>query len=303
MYQMNMPTESPPTFTVITVLRESVENTLRFVHWYKQLGAAEIIMFFDNPDDDAIPHLSGIAGLRAIRCDEDFWQSIGQFSDKKFVKRQNAALNLGYREATSDWALVVDSDEFLYDTRRDFTHRLAGLDNTVRAVRIAPAEILQTDPLSEVRNFRVPMSKAQINTVYGDHAWMFRRRNGLVGHYQGKSIIRTGQKDIRLRQHWAEDRDREKVADAFWQHEDEIYILHYFGGAYDEWRAKLEWRNVAWGFARNINTLFDDLRAKKDEEEIAKRYAVLHEANAERLEKMRTGNVLLEIEKETIPAP
>ena len=285
-----------PSFSVVTVLKENLETSMEFVRWYKRLGAREIIMFFDDPNDPAIAKLADTEGVIAIGCDPAFWDSIGQFDGKKFVKRQNAALNHGYRMVTSDWVLAVDSDEKLYDAAGLLTHRLAGVAPECRAIRSESTEALKCVEPGTTKMFRTPMTSEQITDIYGEEAWLFRRRNGLVGHYQGKSIIRAGQQDIRLRQHWAEDHERNKIGDLMLTARDGIYLLHQIGADYAVWREKLEWRNEAWGFARYINQHMTELRQNNDEDGLEQLYRSLHEADAAKIAKMRSAGVLVELD-------
>ena len=293
---------SDGSFSVVTVLKESLQTTITFVDWYRKLGAQEIILFFDDPEDPAIEHFNGALDVEAIACDPAFWATIGQRADKKFVKRQNAALNEGYRRAKSQWVLAVDADEYLFSREQRLEDRLAVVDANCRAISVETTELVQCVEDNAKRYFRTPMSQAQITAVYGDDSWMFRRRNGLVGHYQGKSIIRSGQNNIRLRQHWAEDRERNKITDTVWRANDGVYLLHYFGGDFSSWRQKLEWRNEAWGFARYLNNHINRLRDEGADAEIALLYKALHETDRKQLEVMEAEGVLVVLENTEAPA-
>ncbi|MDO5706871.1 MAG: hypothetical protein Q4G49_17600 [Paracoccus sp. (in: a-proteobacteria)] len=75
--------------TVITMIRENLDNTLSFAAWYLQLGAAKIVMFFDDPNDPAIVRLQQLERVECIPCTPEFWKSINTVP-KHVMRKQKA---------------------------------------------------------------------------------------------------------------------------------------------------------------------------------------------------------------------
>ncbi|MEM0977885.1 MAG: glycosyltransferase family 2 protein [Pseudomonadota bacterium] len=255
------------TWRVGAILNESLPDTLRFVAWYLDHGATAITLFFDDPDDAAIPMLRDFSSVTAIPCTVEFWQSLGVDHATPFTKRQNLALTWLYRSTEEEWLLNVDADEFLYVKERSFSHVLACADPGVRTLRFPTAENFNASHDLGAYHFRLQMRRGAMREVYEDYAWLFGPRNrGLVGHWHGKSVTRTGQKEVFLRQHWACDADGERLSSDIVDESEGVFILHFAGTSYAPWRAKVDWR-LGTGFSNTMRAAIADARHAEHSEE------------------------------------
>lgn len=276
--------------TVVTILREPLELTLRFVAWYLELGAARLDLYFDDPDDPAIELLAGIERVSATRCTPAFWRSLGADPEARFTLRQNLVLTHAYQACDTAWVLNVDADELLWLGDRRLRRFAARQPDEVRAVRFMPAEVVQTDEPENHTWFRYPMRRRHLSLVYGEDRPLFRHRAGLVGHTEGKSMIRTGLAIAKVRQHWAQDAEGNAIADKVVGKRQNAVLLHFLDNGYDHWRQKAGWRLSASGFSGRVR----DVLAGADqnvarEEDFMALYRRLHHFDATRLERLKAS--------------
>lgn len=276
--------------TIVTVLRETPEATLRFVAWHLEIGA-RLHVFLDDPEDSVADRLAAHPNVQVTRCTPDFWRGLGVEPDARFTLRQNAALTEGYRRAGTPWVLAMDGDEFLYLSERSIAEFVAELAD-VPAVCFLPAEAVRTDDGRQW--FRVGVERKQIRQVYGEDARYFAPRGGLVGHSEGKSMTRSGMSGLSLRQHWAVDGEGQAVNGVTVGRAEGAFLLHFFDSGYGNWRRKFEWRTSSWGFARRTVSHFDT----PDEGDLQVLYKRLHHLDPERLDALeaRGGVVALDLD-------
>ena len=238
--------------TLVSVLREPLPSLLRFITWHRHQGVGAFRLYFDDPDDPALAALADVRDVICTPCTADFWASLGLTPDDRFTRRQCAALTHGYRQVTEGWVAVCDGDELFHCEGEGLASLLGGLSPEVAAVRILPAEVIQTDIRDGMTRFRTPMQRPEVDRIYGPSGPLVRRNRGLVGHRQGKSVTRAGQEIKIMRQHWAQDGAGETLPEVVLPRESGAVLLHFFDRGYDSWRAKLSWRIGAWGLASAV---------------------------------------------------
>ena len=274
------------SWQVGAILKEPVWRTLKFVAWYLDLGTRHITLYFDDPDDAAIAILKDHPKLTVVPCTPEFWSSIGSAPDKRFVKRQNAALGHAYRNQRDGWLLNVDCDELLYLESGSVEDLFRKTSPETRGIRILPAERIQAD-CSGGTFFRMPMKRWMLREVYGEDAPKLARRQGLAGHTEGKSFTRAGLKGGWMRQHWMQDRDGNSFSDIVLGPEDGAYILHFFEEGFESWFAKKDWRINSRGFRPRLKNELAEIAASYDPEggyrEIYNALHLFDEAKLERL--------------------
>ncbi|MFP3386960.1 glycosyltransferase family 2 protein, partial [Tritonibacter sp. SIMBA_163] len=70
---------------------------------------------------------------------------------------------------------------------------LAGGPIDKKSLRVKTAERIMAQDEAGLTHFRLPMERAVRHAVYGEDAHLFGpRREGVVGHAQGKAIVRCG---------------------------------------------------------------------------------------------------------------
>lgn len=284
----------PPSFRVVAVVKEPEHILRRFVGWYLAQGAAGITLYFDDPADPSLSTFAALPKVDAVACTPAFWQGIGENPETRFTARQNSALTHGYRQAGEDWVLVVDADELAW--REDgLAALLEKQPAEVRSLMVPPAEYVLAS--GNGASFRLPISRRAVNDIYGDLADIFRKRLGLIGHSTGKAFHRTGQADIRLRQHWAVTPDGEPVPYAIGGRDEGAYLLHYLSPDYASWRAKLEWRLASSGYHAGIHALVDALRSEEADPEAAyhRLFDTMHRLDDDLRDRLRAAGGLLEL--------
>jgi len=278
------------------IMREPKSVVDRFVRWYQRLGAADITIFFDDPDD---PVQEGLPeGVRAIPCTPDFWKSLSRDPDGPFVKRQNAALTWLYQQYTDGWLLNVDADELLWPRAAGVAALLDHSAPQAVSVRIRTAEYLGSSGQKAV--FRLPMDQPTRRRVYGEDAVLFGpRREGLVGHSSGKSFVRCGEHPLRLRQHWPERPSGKRPLETVLGAESGSYLLHVIAEDYETWRDKLDWRIRSAGFTQPLTERIEALRSENDAG-LKDLFQRLHHGTPQMVERLKADGVCLEIPRDAI---
>ncbi len=281
-----------------TILREPVEVTLHFVAWYLDQGADHITLLFDNPRDPAIAMLRDFPRVSCFPCTDAFWSMLNMADEQRFPKRQNAAMTWLYHQHTDGWFLNVDADEYLLCTDGGIAQMLADQPAEAISVRVVTAEALSQSVPQALAAFRTPMNKETVRAVYGADAPLFRpRRMGLIGHPQGKSLTRCGNRDLRLRQHWPERRRAGRQPEVLLEPSSGCHLLHVIGSDYEIWRHKLEWRTGASGFAPGLaDRLRTAMAAAEPEAQLRDLHQRLHCADAALLGRLRDVGALIEVD-------
>ncbi len=276
--------ENDGRVTVVAVVREPLDLTLRFVGWYLKLGASKIRLYFDNPDDEALSALAEIPIVECIRCSPDFWKAVGVGPSDRYTKRQMAALTHGYRETTTTWFLAVDADELVFLK----AHSLGGFAQLVAAdvlaVRFPTAEAVKCKQRGSF--FRLQISRQSVRRVYGERADAFLPRGGLIGHADGKSMTRSGLSISKVRPHWVLDEGGEPVVATMLPASEGNLLLHFFDNGYAEWRRKLEWRLRSWSFSTGLERMFSLAAEQEGEDGYRKLYDLLHTLTDNDLERL-----------------
>ena len=164
---------------VAAIVNEQAAVTRRFVRWYLAQGASRVWLFLDGPAGADLSPFAGDDRVRVQPCTPEFWNGLGLSPDARFTRRQNAALTHAYRAQDRGWLLNVDADELMYFPGTTLAARMALVPPDVQTIRVATAELVETAAPGQV--FRLPLSRAAVNNVYGADADIFRRRFGLIG--------------------------------------------------------------------------------------------------------------------------
>ncbi|MCX7890145.1 MAG: glycosyltransferase family 2 protein [Rhodobacteraceae bacterium] len=283
--------DSMQRLTLVSVMREPLAVTLRFVAWHLAQGFDAIIIYFDDPDDPAIDLVQATGRVTAVRCTPAFWESVGVPPGERFLRRQIVALTHGYRSVTEGWVAIADADELFAGLGRSLPEILADQPAAVRSLRILPGEAIAVGgPRPPGRaHFRTPFTGGGLAEVYGDAAWFVKRNEGMVGHRQGKSITRANTRLARMRQHFPVRRGWVPLTDAVLGPGDGAVLLHFVSETYRSWRDKLEWRLNSSGFRPRIaERLRQLMRDSADpEDQLRALYDRLFVLDADRYERLR----------------
>lgn len=225
--------------SVVCWLKEPLDRTLEFAGWYLSLGVDRLILFFDDPDDPAIAHVSQHDAITAIPCDAAFWHDLGLSAGASHPVRQKAALTFGYRQARTDWVLTVDADEFLYFSQGSLREFLDRLPSEVQVASFSVAENIRGH--GEEHRFRIAIPDSVIAQIYETPARWLSKRGGLIGHDEGKTIARTGMVLQEMHQHYPIGPDGRPLPLVKVDGRDTgIWLLHYFDQGWEAWRRRFD---------------------------------------------------------------
>lgn len=198
------------SWSVCSTVAEPPELLCAFAAHYLELGAQEVHLFLDVPDRKTVRMLSAIDGVRVTQCNWLYWAKAGGQRPKGQVMRQLRNANIGYAECRSDWFFFCDADEYL-TASGDIGAMLDEMPREARSCRPEMAERVfdSSQPQEGIFDgfYRrlLPPRSTLAQDVYGDLAPMTTR--GLTGHILGKSFVRSGQDDLRIRIHFPVPRD------------------------------------------------------------------------------------------------
>lgn len=284
------PPMQEPTWSTVSFVKDTPENLRRFVSYHLGLGASQMRLFFDDPNDPSIDMLAGVDRVTAIPCDPAFWlERLGAAEIALHGRRQNTATTFGYGLATEDWVLNLDGDEFLHLGDVPVGRFLAELPASIDVVRIRPAERVLVEDAGGREYFRLPIDRPAVTDVHGEFGWNTKRRMGFFGHLDGKSLIRSGLTDIHLRQHWPEDAKGQVLMDLDLEASSELAILHRNAEDYDTWRGKLDFRLNSTSVPGRLRGVLVALRDAEDEAGLRDTYSrifMLADAPLEKMEKL-----------------
>jgi len=285
-----------PTWAVATVARESPEVIRRFVSWHLDMGASEIVIYCDDPDDPNIDLVAHLAQVKCVRCTPEFWKSVGMDPDRMFVKRQNRAIQHAYKNCSFDWLLVCDADELLYMSRgQRLEEVLLAQPMQVRSVIFRPAERVVVDGDEANTWYRLPMGRKMLVRALGDElAGALAQRGGFVGHSIGKSVVRTGVSGLSLRQHFGELRGGEKVIDKVFDWDRGGAILHLMNNSFSGWNRKLRVRIVGSSMTRGLRAILTRVFEAGDETAIREYFRKLYHVSAEIAPVMKRRGALVQ---------
>jgi len=284
-----------PVWRVGAIMNEPLAEVLKFCAWYLAQGADELVICFDDPQDPALEVLSPHPRIRCIPCTPAFWAQLGLSPSETFVTRQNTALTWVYRQYADGWLLNVDADEFLFVDGGSVASVLAAVPSGKISVRVRTAERVLVKGVDAPLHFRLPMGRAVRRAVYGEDAPLFGpRREGLVGHSHGKSLVRCGINGLALRQHWPRGLRPGGADEVVLRPEHDAYLLHMIGADYDVWRQKLDWRSGSRGFTDGLTErVASALACSAPDEALRDLHSRIHCSTSDRLKRMEAHGVLL----------
>lgn len=134
-----MATGKEATWGVCATVNERPEVLDAFVAHYRAIGASEIFLFLDQPDDGLMTALARQSG---VRCLASIALPDVQGKPAPHEDRQKNNFRQALTLATSDWLGHVDADELLapIGEQVSFARFLGGLASNYKSVKIAPAE-------------------------------------------------------------------------------------------------------------------------------------------------------------------
>lgn len=278
-----------------TTIKATADQVRAFVAHHLSLGASELWLFFDEPDDGVMAHVSGLPRVRCIACDDAHWARIGHRPDRH-QNRQGRNMKMAYRRTKLPWLGHIDVDEYLLP-RRPVAEVLADAHPDQIELRMCPWEALHDpglpDDIFTARAFRAPIRgearRHLSDAAFGPYAGAMKA--GVLSHYVGKCFFRTGIEGLDPRLHGG---FVQGVRLPGLPHHPDIALLHFHAENPDNWLGKLEFRLSRGAYQYNA-PLADWLKAATSEQR-AEFYARVQSPGARVRAALREGGALIEVD-------
>lgn len=230
-----------PSWAVVATVKAPEEKVLAFVAHHLSLGAAQVLLYFDDPDDPVVDAVAAIARVTVTRCSEDYWAERGG-RHERHQNRQSRNARDAYARCTTDWLCHIDVDEFILSSR-PVADCLAEMPDDTIVTRLEPFEAMHDpqlpDDIYTARAFRGALRHEQRHLrpgVLGPYAEV--NRDGLLSHANGKVIFRRGIHGLAPRLHGVFLQGVR--VEAGWH--PAMKLLHFHAQDLKAWRAALPFR-------------------------------------------------------------
>ncbi|WP_177218578.1 glycosyltransferase family 2 protein [Donghicola eburneus] len=219
-------------------VKEPAPLVMANVGWHLSLGATEVHVYLDDPEDSVADQLEVVDRVNVIRCDDAHWDRMTVSpTGTRQTRRQGVNATDAYRRTKTDWMIHLDADEFLMP-ERPIGQLVAEYARKGRFLRIPPWErtyLTSSAPQSLFEGgFRLPYVgklKDDQNTFWRATPFLTK---GLTGHSVGKALVPTG-KDWRIGIHSPREGERRLLGD----YVPEIALLHFDGMTPLHWMLKV----------------------------------------------------------------
>lgn len=195
------------SFSVTCLAREHSDVILRYARYYIALGADEVVVYWDGAD---APDLPAVPGMSLVACDPALWNRLGG-RPLGLEARQSLVYGLAMQRCRSDWLLICDADEYVFGDI-SLPLWLDRIPHGADSVRIPVAEAVwgPRDDMGTAWGssyFRTVWPRQRLwrplgRAIYGNVAPLMR--SGLLGHVEGKQVVRTGRPYSAIRNMGAE---------------------------------------------------------------------------------------------------
>jgi hypothetical protein len=228
-----------------TTVKAPTDQVLAFVAHHLAIGARQIWLFFDDPDDPAYEVARAIPGVIATRCDAAYWQTVSKSRPETHQNRQVRNVHALYGQGLVPWLGHIDVDEFLWPAR-PIAEIFDALPENRIMLRAAPWEALHDpalpDDIFTARQFRAalkrgPAGRAARMRAFGPYARLLP--SGALSHAAGKCFFRRGVRHLAPRLHTAHLNGERVTGEAL--HLD-VALLHFHAQDPVGWKAHLHYR-------------------------------------------------------------
>jgi Glycosyl transferase family 2 len=267
---------------LVATVKAPEPQVLAFVAHHLSLGAARLWLYFDDPDDPAIPSLRAVPSVTVTPCTADYWAKRGG-RDDRHQNRQARNARDAQRACTLDWLGHIDVDEFLH-APRPVADILAEVPPDVPTVLMEPFEAMHDpalpDDIFTARHFRGPLRrahKALHPAIFGSVARYLPK--GSLAHAIGKSFGRPRFPGLAFRLHVVH-LNQERLSTPF--HAD-LRVLHFHGQDPQAWRRVLGFRLQQGAYHHPGEAALKAYLTTASEEQISAFYAETMTLTAEKI--------------------
>ncbi len=270
---------------LVSTIRSTVRETIYFVNYHLNIGIDEIILFFDDPDDEAFVHLEDYARVRLIRCDSTYWQAQGTSRPAAVEDRQEWNANVGLKFAANrfQWIIHIDSDELIVPKDElKMILSMCSADVLRFAIKEAVSERDHYDNIFQATLFKERVRgerrfRSRLAMLFGCSGALFEGEY-FRAHAASKAAVRISPKITRLKLHGPKVEKGGAITES---KTTLVSLLHYDCVGIDAWNTK--WRRRIDGSATAVRIrpnrkkqleLFKEAFGKENEEILL--YSRLH---------------------------
>lgn len=262
------------TVGIISTVRAPYSQLKAFVNFHHNIGIDHIVLFFDDPEDEAFSKFCDVPGVIAVRCNEAYWNENAMERPGFIEERQKVNVNNGVEYLTAKqctWSVHIDCDELINPLKPLKSLLAASQSEVVRfAIFEAVAEKEEYESLYTPNLFRKQSRKKIVR---------FARKTGFFsaffdgeffrGHTMSKSAIRI--KPEFKHQYGIHGLDKSVKASKI--NTDAIQLLHFDCVSFDAWKTKwdrrLDGTGVAAGMRPNRRKQMQYYQTAKSEGEVS----------------------------------
>jgi len=238
---------------VISTVRTPLAELRMFVHHHLEVGVDRVILYFDDPADEALPEFCGYGRVTTIACTDEYWKNRGTLRPKAIEQRQITNVNHGMTLARGSgcrWAVHIDSDELIAPVV-DLKHVLDGCEADVLRFEMfeAVSERAAYPHIFAPTLFKAkPRRRQQILAKLLGCNRSFFQGQYFRGHNTSKRAFALNGKVSEAGIHGPIQANE----DAVWKATRAIRLLHYDCVGFDNWRTKWSRRLDGTGYASQI---------------------------------------------------
>lgn len=235
---------------VVTLCKDRPEVVRSFIRQQMAQGVPDLRVYFDDPDDAALPWAAGQPGVTAIPCNAAFWAAANWRGTPErpvhIEARQGATGAHAYASVPPGrWVGFCDIDE-LFVPHTDFPTLLDGIAPDVEQIRGDTAEAIwapedDPSPLKSTTLARmVVRDRKVLDPAMRRRSALFRTfgNKGLIGHVSGKAMIRSGLPDAVPIIHIHKRRLADGTVAPLKTETVDMTLLHFDALSYDIWCEK-----------------------------------------------------------------
>ncbi len=185
--------ERVSSWAVVATVDEPPALVQAFVAWHLALGAAQVFIYLDRPDDPVLAMLAHLPKVTVVPCDMAHWLRVGKSRPRRHQVRQVRNARDAYARSQAGWLLHCDADEFVWAGRpvAEVLSRCA-LEADCLILPVAERMHVSDVPAQSVFEgvFRRPFldpHKMGLRVFGPDYDLTYR---GLTGHALGKAFVR-----------------------------------------------------------------------------------------------------------------
>jgi len=231
---------------VISTVRAPIHELRMFVNYHLNIGIDEIILFFDDPLDEALGAFGDYQNVSTVACTDEYWLKNSGHNPSVFGDKQITNVNKGAQiaeEKDCDWIVHIDSDELIYPAT-NIKHTLANCsaDALRFSLMEAASEKEDYDNIFATTLFKKPSSerKLKLAKLFGCSHAIFENEY-FRGHTASKMALRVSPK---IHVYGVHGPNKYDIDTTVMENTSAIKLLHFDCVGFESW-------NTKWGIRFN----------------------------------------------------